>query len=51
MFRIMRLPDEVFRKLKSPVDSVSSMRRNKVFSVFNDCHAFVVYEENDREIL
>ena len=45
MFRIMRLPDEVFRKLKSPVDSVSSMRRNKVFSVFNDCLAFVVYEE------
>ena len=41
----MRLPDEVFRKLKYPVDSVSSMRRNKVFSVFNDCLAFVVYEE------
>ena len=27
------------------MDSVSSMRRNKVFSVFNDCLAFVVYEE------
>ena len=41
----MRLPDEMFRELKYPVDSVSSMRRNKVFSVFNDCLAFVVYEE------
>nr|XP_023904831.1 F-box/kelch-repeat protein At3g06240-like [Quercus suber] len=44
VFRIMRMPD-VFRKLKYPVDSVSSMRRNKVFSVFNDCLAFVVDKE------
>ncbi|XP_023904830.2 F-box/kelch-repeat protein At3g06240 [Quercus suber] len=46
VFRIMRLPDEVFRKLRYPVDSVSSTQRNKVFSVFNDCLAFVVYEED-----
>ena len=45
MFRIMRLPDEVFQKLKYPVDSVSSMQRNKVFSMFNDCLAFVVYKK------
>ena len=41
----MSLLDEVFQKLKCPVDSVSSMQRNKGFSVFNDCLAFVVYEE------
>ncbi|XP_075645631.1 F-box/kelch-repeat protein At3g06240-like [Castanea sativa] len=31
VFRIMRLPDEV-------------MQRNKLFSVFNDCLAFVIYK-------
>ena len=28
------------------MDSVSSMQRNKVFSVFNNCLSFVVYEED-----
>ena len=46
VFRIMRLPDEMHRKLRYPVDWVSSTQRNKVFSVFNDCLAFVVYEED-----
>ena len=27
------------------MDSVSSMQRNKVFSMFNDCLAFVVYKK------
>ena len=45
VFRIMKLLDEVFRKLRYPVDSVSSMQRNKVFSMFNDCLAFVVYKK------
>ncbi|XP_030963754.1 F-box/kelch-repeat protein At3g06240-like [Quercus lobata] len=44
VFRIMKLPDEVFRKLRYPVDSVSSMQRHKVFSVFNDCLAFIFYK-------
>ena len=35
VFQIMRLPDEMYRKLRYPVDRVSSTQRNKVFSVFN----------------
>ena len=46
VFQIMRLPDEMYRKLRYPVDRVSSTQRNRVFSVFNDCLAFVVYEED-----
>ena len=46
VFRIMRLPDEVFRKLRYPeLDNVSRM--NKIFSVFNDCLAFIVYKDED----
>ena len=46
VFRIMRLPDEMYRKLRYPVDRVSSTQRNRVFSVFSDCLAFVVFEED-----
>ena len=46
VFRIMRLPDEVFRKLRYPeLDNVSRM--NKIFSVFNDRLAFIVYKDED----
>ena len=44
LFRIMRLPDEVFRKLRFPeLDNVSRM--NKIFSVFNNHLAFIVYKD------
>ena len=47
VFRIMKLPDEVFRKLRYPVlDNVPSMQRVKDFCVFNDRLAFVVYKED-----
>ena len=43
VFRIIRLPDEVFRKLRFPgLDNVS---KEKTFSVFNDCLPFIVYNE------
>nr|POE69395.1 f-box protein cpr30 [Quercus suber] len=46
VFRIMKLPDEVFRKLRYPVDNVPSIQRVKDFCVFNECLAFVVYKED-----
>ena len=42
VFGVIRLPDEVFRKLRFPVGVASCM--NKDFAMFNDCLAFIVYK-------
>ena len=42
VFGVIRLPDEVFQKLRFPVGDASCM--NKDFAMFNDCLAFIVYK-------
>nr|POF24793.1 hypothetical protein CFP56_44545 [Quercus suber] len=43
VFRVIRLPDEVFRKLRFLEGDSSCM--NKDFAMFNDCLAFIVYKD------